>query len=187
MNWELATGYRLSTGMFCVNIIAGVKIPVGLDATVYCDCFEKGTIRMPPPQPELVYVELSGQVSLRWEEPQADQRGFYDWLAGCCEHGPMGELVSHRLGNFALIGILREMLAETPDRFPVLLTKVLYDGGHAGDYLVLDEVNNLAVEIDLLKNIHGRGKDGENLIRRFQQQISELVGAALSVRKPIAF
>ena len=99
----------------------------------------------------------------------------------------MGELVSHRPGNFALIGFLRELLADTPERFPVLLTKVLYDGGHAGDHLALDEVNHLAVEVELLKSVHSHQKDNENLIRHFEQQMLELVQAAQSVRKPIAF
>ena len=105
---------------------------MGLDATVYCDCFEKGRVRTLPPQPELVYIEPTGQLSLRWDAPHADQHAFYGWLADSCAHGPMGELVSHRLGNFALIGWLREILSKTPSHFPVLLTKVLYDAGHAG-------------------------------------------------------
>jgi len=87
---------------------------VGLDATVYCDCFEKGRIRMQPPQPEMVYIEPSGQLSLKWDEPGADQHRIYNWLAACCDHGPYGQLVSHRLGNVALIAFLRELLDEHP-------------------------------------------------------------------------
>jgi hypothetical protein len=166
--------------------MTGASFPVGLDATVYCDCFEKGKVRKPPPQPELVYVEPSGQVSLKWDASDADQDKFYDWLADSCEHGPLGELISRRLGNIALIGFLRELLAETPERFPILLAKVLYDGGHSGDYLTLDEVDYLATEIELLKGIHRSGTD-DSLIRHFELQMSELVEASRSVRKPIAF
>ena len=72
-------------------------------------------MRKPPPQPKLVYIEPSGQLSLKWDAPQADQHSFYDWLANACDHGPMGELVSHRPGNFALIGFLRELLADMPN------------------------------------------------------------------------
>jgi len=46
-------------------------------------------------------------------------------MKAACDHGPMGELVSHRLGNVALIGVLRERLSRRPDAFPVILTKVV--------------------------------------------------------------
>jgi hypothetical protein len=70
------------------------RIAMGLDATVYCDCWDTGKVRKPPPQPELVYVEASGQVSLKWDAPEADEQSFYNWLAEACDHGPMGELIS---------------------------------------------------------------------------------------------
>jgi hypothetical protein len=167
--------------------VTGATIAVGLDATVYCDCFEKGRVRTPPPQPALVYVEPSGQVALKWDEPQADQHSFYGWLAECCEHGPMGELVSHRLGNLTLIAFLRGLLAERPAQFPILVTKVICDGTHAGDHLTLDEVDRLAGEVELLKNVRGDARSEEELIRQFERQMSELVQAARHIRKPIAF
>jgi hypothetical protein len=73
----------------CVTIADGRQI-VGLDATVYCDCFETDRARRPPPQPELVYIDENGQVSLKWDAPGADQFAFYDWLNMACEHGPNG-------------------------------------------------------------------------------------------------
>ena len=51
---------------------------MGLDATVYCDCYEKGKARRPPPQPELVYLDENAQVCLRWDAPGADQNAFFD-------------------------------------------------------------------------------------------------------------
>jgi len=59
---------------------------MGLHAKVYCDCYEKALVRKQPPQPHLVYVDPSGQVSLKWDSPGADQHQFYDWLAQACEH-----------------------------------------------------------------------------------------------------
>jgi hypothetical protein len=49
---------------------------MGLDAVVYCDCYERGRVRGPPPQPESVYVDANGQVCLQWEAPGADQNAF---------------------------------------------------------------------------------------------------------------
>ncbi len=160
---------------------------MGLDATVYCDCYETGRARNPPPQPELVYVDDSGQVCLTWDAPDADQSAFYDWLNGACEHGPMGELVSHRLGNIARVGFLRSVLSDFPRQFPVLLTKVVYDGTHAGDSLSLADIDRLQSELECLRQLRVRGQSADVIIRDFERQMSELVGAALRVQKPIVF
>ena len=160
---------------------------MGLHAVVYCDCFERGKVRELPPQPELVYVEPSGQVSFKWDAPNADQHRFYDWLAKACDHGPMGELVFHRLGNISLIAFLREILSKTPERFPVLLAKVLYDGTHGGDYLGLEEVSAVAAEVAALRAVGDTQPHNEALIRGFERQMSELVEAAQRLAKPIAF
>ncbi len=160
---------------------------MGLNARVYCDCYEKGKLRKPPPQPELVYVEPSGERCLRWDSPEADQHAFYDWMREACEHGPLGELVSHRLGNAALVGFLRGLLSDAPDRFPVLLAKVVYEGAHSGDFLCPDDVERLLPEIDCLQGIHRDDQSEEDLIRGFERQMRELTAAALSVRKPIVF
>jgi hypothetical protein len=156
-------------------------------ATVYCDCYERGRVHKSPPQPEYVYVEPFGQVGFKWDAPNADQFQFYGWLAEACEHGPMGALVFHRLGNIALIGFLRERLAETHAHFPVLLTKVLYSGTHGGDYLTLDDVSALGAEIKLLKTIHGRKEGDEEPIREFERKMFELFEAAQRIGKPICF
>ena len=144
---------------------------MGLHAVVYCDCFERGKVRELPPQPELVYVEPSGQVSFKWDAPNADQHRFYDWLAKACDHGPMGELVFHRLGNISLM----------------LLAKVLYDGTHGGDYLGLEEVSAVAAEVAALRAVSDTQPHNEALIRGFERQMSELVEAAQRLAKPIAF
>jgi len=183
--WPGAARHRTASNVS--RSVAGAKIPVGLDATVYCDCYEKGRVRRPPPQPDLVYVDVTGRVELRYDAPGADQRAFCDWLAEACEHGPMGELVSHRLGNFALIGFLRELLARTPERFEVLLTKVLYNGGHAGDQLTPDDVSHVVGEIESLKSTRLTDEGHEELLRHFERQMSDLVAAAQRVCKPITF
>jgi len=108
-------------------------------------------------------------------------------MKAACDHGPMGELVSHRLGNVALIGVLRERLSRRPDAFPVILTKVVYDGTHCGDHLDLDQIGSLAAEIESLRTIHCEEESIEKLLRQLERQMFELVDAAKRVGKPIAF
>src|SRR5215471_14738045 len=103
---------------------------MGLNASVFCNCYEKASVRMPPPQPDLVYVDEHGQVCLKWNTPGADQFGFYAWLMDACEHGPHGELVSRRLGNAVLISRLRSIISKAGERCPILLTKVVCEGAH---------------------------------------------------------
>jgi hypothetical protein len=99
----------------------------------------------------------------------------------------MGHLVSHRLGNIALIGFLRTLLASDPTRFPILLTRVLYDGTHAGDFLSSADVELVSVEVKRLNEVHAVRESDEDLIRNFERQMRQLVQAAQSVGKPIAF
>jgi hypothetical protein len=159
---------------------------MGLDACVYCDCYEQGR-RTPPPQPKLVYVDACGQVSLHWDAPGADQFGFYTWLETSCPHGPLGWLVLHRIGNIALVGLLRSLLSRTPDTFPILLGKVVYDGTHAGDHLDVRTVEALQAEMSSLDALHCDSADEEEYLRAFERQMEELIAASLAVRKPIAF
>ena len=160
---------------------------MSLDATVYCDCYERGKVRTPPPQPELVLVDEDGGLGLNCDQPDADEDAFFKWRATACEHAPWGELVYHRLGNITLIGFLRELLATEPHRFPILLTKVLYNGVHSGDFLSSAEVGFLSIEVDRLKEVHAVEDSDEPFVRHFELQMRELVQAARSVGKPIAF
>ena len=141
---------------------------MGLDACVFCDCYEVGKVKARPPQPDLVYIDpATGQVSLRWEQPGADQRRFIDWLGSACEHGPEGQLVSHRLGNVALIGFLRGLFEGTPERFPTLLSKVVHNGIHAGDILSLTDVEDLAAEMLAVHAVHCSDASQEDILRNF--------------------
>jgi hypothetical protein len=160
---------------------------MSLDATVYCDCYEKGRVRRPPPQPELVYVDENGQVTLKWDAPGADQFAFYGWLKEACEHGPMGEMVSHRIGNIARVGFLRSTLSENPKEYPLLLARVVYNGIHSGDTLSSADVESLRPELERLREVHGKDAVEEEMIREFELQMQELTDAVLRLNKPIVF
>src|ERR1017187_8172013 len=154
---------------------------MGLNARVFCNCYETGKVETPPPQPDLVYVDpTSGEVLLRWDEEGADQHRFFEWLSTACERLPNGRLVYHRLGNIALICFLRELLQETPDRFPMLLSKVLYNGIHGGDMLTLSDVEQVAAEMSAVHTIHCSDDGDEALLREFEGQMLELIQGARS-------
>ncbi|MGD0938604.1 MAG: hypothetical protein ABR905_02745 [Terracidiphilus sp.] len=145
-------------------------------------------MKTPPPQPDLVYIDpTTGEVLLRWEEEGADQHRFFEWLSSACEHGPMGHLVSHRLGNIARVGFLRGLLQETPERFPTLLSKVVYNGIHGGDILTLPDVEHVATEMSAVSDLHCPDGSLEALLREFEDQMLELVRGARSVSRPIVF
>jgi hypothetical protein len=85
------------------------------------------------------------------------------------------------------IGFLRTLLSQNVEQFPVLLAKVVYNGIHSGDSLSLDDVESLRPEMDRLRAIHCDDQPGEDSIRQFERQISELIEAARQVGKPIVF
>lgn len=160
---------------------------MGLNAKVCCDCYEAGRVKVPPPQPELVYIDPeTGEVSLRWEEPGADMHRFYEWRESACEHRG-GNLVYHRLGNMGGIGFLRALFQETPEQFPTLLSKVVYNGIHGGDALCLSDVEGLSNELSAVRALYCADESDEAYLREFEAHLMELTQAAQKVRKPIVF
>lgn len=157
---------------------------MGLDATVYCNCFETGKIKEPPPESALVFVADDGSLDSKSEELDT-LLAFDQWLRSrACAHQD-GILVSHHIGNIALVGLLRAELKAAAKSFPILLERVLYSGVHAGDYLAFADVVNLRVEINNLPTLQHTAN--QTLIITFQHQMQELVAAALSTGKPISF
>lgn len=159
---------------------------MGLDAVVYCDCFEKGRLREPPPTGCLLAV--SGDGSLFCNSDDLDvQLAFDQWQSNrACEHED-GILVHHRIGNIALVAALRTQLEQEPHRFPFLLSKVLYSGTHCGDYISAQDATLLRPEIAALADVHCEEPDMQEFMRGFEAQMAELVEIALRVGKPISF
>ena len=161
---------------------------MSLDATVWCDCFEKGKLREPPPPGVLLRVEPSGFLTFNDAElPVETEIAMDQWRERrACKH-PGCRLLHHRLGNIALIALLRSELKHEADRYPIICGKVLYSGIHAGDYLPLDTIPGLQRELDQLRDFKCSGEEANKFMIAFHAQMCELVGAALSVSKPIDF
>jgi hypothetical protein len=161
---------------------------MSLDACVYCDCFEKGRLREPPPVGVALRLEPDGSLGREHDDGKLESDLAWDqWRERlACEH-PGGALLRHHLGNISLIGFLRSELQRAPFRFPILLTKVLYSGSHAGDYLTVERVPALQRELEDLANFRCNTREADGFMFEFRRQMSELVVASLSVSKPIVF
>ncbi len=159
---------------------------MGLDAHVYCDCFERGRLRTPPRTAWDVYVDEHGGCAPRTKDTD-EQIAFDRWRnSHACEHQD-GWLLHHRLGNIALIGLFRQLLNPHADRLPVVVHKIIYSGTHCGDRLDTADVEKLSMELTALATIHAPRRKDEAFLRDFEQQLRELVAASRSVGKPIVF
>ena len=59
---------------------------MGLDAFVFCDCFEKARLREQPPRPELVFVTENGSLDCKSDDPETLEE-FDIWILDrTCEH-----------------------------------------------------------------------------------------------------
>ncbi len=161
---------------------------MGLDACVYCDCYEKGKLREPPPVGVSLRVEADGSLGRERDEGTLEADLVWDrWVEElACEH-PGGALLQNYLGNISLVGLLRSELQRKASRFPILLTKGFYSGSHTGDYLTVEEVLALQRELDALADFRCSTREADASMSEFRSQMSELVAASLSVMKPIVF
>jgi hypothetical protein len=158
---------------------------MGLDATVYCNCFESGRLREPPPYPTLISIAPNG--SLDCQSDDLDTLLEFDqWLLNrACEHE--NGVLLHHIGNLAQVAFLRNEINREAEKFPVPLEKVLYNGTHAGDHLSLDEVSDLHGELDHLDKFVCSSENNKEHVALFRQQMKELAEAAVNIGKPISF
>ena len=158
---------------------------MGLDATVYCDCFERGRLQTPPLPQWNVYVDQSGGRLSRTGSLDEDL-AFDQWNVTACEH-EHGVLLHHYLGNMARVGLVRGALSGHADSFPIILGRIVYNGIHAGDLLSVEQVELLRPELAALARVRPSDEQQARCIRDFQEQLKELVAASLQLRKPISF
>jgi len=158
---------------------------MGLDATVYCNCFETGRLKEPPPCPS---VSISSDGSLECESEDLDTvLAFDQWLLNrACQH-PNGILLHHRIGNLAQVGFLREELQKEGERFPILLAKVLHNGTQAGNYLSLEDVRAAQPELERLGDFVCSHQEDQAEVDSFRRQMIELAEVALRKAKPVSF
>jgi hypothetical protein len=94
-------------------------------------------------------------------------------------------LVSKRLGNVAMIALLRDELRKLTDAeasFPIILTRVIYNGTHSGDEIAARDVPQLRRELELLSK-----KSAQDSVKQFVHAMNELCDASLQTENPIVF
>jgi len=157
---------------------------MGLNACVYCDCFQQGRLRVPAPV--RVTAASDGSVGPAVGSSVDEQKQFDDWRRSACEH-PGGVYLSRRLGNVDLIGGIRATLARTPDLYPVLLTRVVYSGSHSGDALSREFFDQLSTELDDLVRAQTRDARESDWLLSFAAEIRRVLTAGRRMKQPIVF
>jgi hypothetical protein len=158
---------------------------MGLDASVFCNCYEKNRVKCPPPHPELVYLYRDGALDCRSDDPKVVE-AFDRWRKKACRHEE-GYAAGEYLGNMWYIPWVREGLSRNFKRFPVLVYKVLYSGTHCGDWLTIRDVRKLEKELERLEAFHCGKEELDHGLQRLRRQLQKLVRVALKLGKPIAF
>ena len=162
---------------------------MSLNAVVYCDCIEKGRVTIPHPRPDLLFIDEKGAPDISSTDPlDIETHDRWESLRPC-RHEHFW-LIEHWLGNVSLIGAIRALLkrhSSDPAReYPVLWSKVIYDGSHSGDFLTTDSVQQLSDEVDRLLRIENHHADTAPL-EELLSKLEDLVRASRSVNKPISF
>ncbi len=170
---------------------------MGLDACVYCDCVEKGRLRTPPPRPDLLYIEADGSPEIRSDEIKLCI-AFDAWRDNSpCPHEQLC-LADYHLGNMSGIGRIRRIVRQVANQqiakepgaaFPLLWTRVVYSGIHAGDFLTPQETRELGDELIQLKahDLRQLTLEDRCFAENFLAALTELVEASKAVGKPISF
>lgn len=140
------------------------RMRVGLDATVY-----KSETRMRREFPGLA-LEHDPTTGEWWAEDAAG-------LKVCTE------ALDLRVGNIAMIGLLRELVGEEfGEGAAFIQTRVLYSGSHSGDVIKLSELEELEREAVLLVR---QSRSAE--VRAFADKMIQLIEAARQEGNPIVF
>ena len=155
---------------------------MGLNAYVHCNCIKER--RAPPhPFPELLVFDETGEPTLKSErEISLNSWSAHDeWYRNSCPHS--GYLIEKRLGNIALVAHVRGFLRDkSPNDFPLLLERVVYNGVHSGDWIAARDVPQLMSETRKLQ-----GLASDPLILEFTNDVMELADASIATGNPIVF
>lgn len=155
---------------------------MGLDAWVCCNCVKDGKA-LPHPFPEFLVFDETGEAMLKSErEISSEQWTTHDkWYRDSCSHS--GLLIEKHLGNIALVGHVRGFLEDnSPNDFPLLLERVVYNGEHSGDWIPVRDVPRLKNEVKKLQSL-----TSDPFILQFTNDLMELAKASVATGNPIVF
>jgi hypothetical protein len=158
---------------------------MSLDAFVRCTCIRDGKAK-PHPLPDRLTFDEAGEPTLTGDPSEDEWEAHDHWLGESCEHE--GYLVSEALGNITRVGNLRSFLrhlqGKPGPRFPMLLTKVLYDGTHTGDWISSEHAEKLLKEVNTVLHSSDILADSE---KEFFSSMKRLCEASITTGNPIMF
>ena len=158
---------------------------MSLDAFVRCTCIRDGKAKAHPLPDRLTFDE-AGKPTLTGDPSEDEWEAHDQWLGESCEHE--GYLVSEALGNITRVGNLRSFLrhlqGKPGPRFPMLLTKVLYDGTHTGDWISSEHAEKLLKEVNTVLHSSDILADSE---KEFFNNMKRLCEASMQTGNPIMF
>jgi hypothetical protein len=158
---------------------------MALDAFVYCDCFESNSLRCDPPAGLTLKPKPTGDLSCDASDEQ-EWSAFVLWKRSrACLHYEM-ILLRHRLGTVEQIDRLRVELEPQADCFPLLLQLVLYSGTHTCDWIPVQRLAELSIEISRLAPEKASSEVADAL-QLLKIRMAELIIAAQPTKKPICF
>jgi hypothetical protein len=156
-----------------------------LCAFVFCDCYEKGRLKRPPPNPEIVAVLPNGDLGYRSATP-AQHEAFVAWRAHACRH-PEGRVTGGKLGHALPIDVVRDAFSPHRRALPIFVGKILNSRPHTrSSHLSLKQVHKLKAELDRLKTLQFGDRKIAQELPYLRGQMKQLVRADLKFRKPIA-
>jgi hypothetical protein len=158
---------------------------MALDGFVRCTCIRDGKAK-PHPFPDRLTFDETGEPVLTGDPTEDEWEAHDRWAAESCEHG--GYLLSLFLGNITRVGHLRSFLrgleGKPGPRFPILLTKVLYDGTHTGDWIASDVAAGLLKEVEIVLHSRDILASGET---EFFENMKQLCEASIATGNPLMF
>jgi hypothetical protein len=156
-----------------------------LQAYVFCDCYERGRVKLPPPEPKIVGVLTNGDVACKQPTP-AQYQAFLEWRYLACHHRDgliIGGLLGHRLS----VEVMHKAMLPHRGTFPFFFRKVLGCKPKTRfSHLTLKQVEQLQIELVRMKKFHLSDRKHDNELRYYLGQMKQLVRAALKFQQPIA-
>jgi hypothetical protein len=163
---------------------------VRLQVFVFCDCYEQGRLKCPPPNPKLVKPLANGDLTIRAKATPEQHADFVAWRTNACRH-PEGVVFGGNLAFRLPLKQLHQALSPHRRAFPLLVGRILECKPCTGtSHLTLKQVGRLQAELARLKSFRfPEGKSSRVLdrnLRCLHRRVGELVRAAQKIAKPIA-
>jgi hypothetical protein len=159
---------------------------MALDGHVHCTCIRDGKAKPHPFAANRVTFDETGEPRLKGKPTDDELEALDDWYVESCEHN--GYLLSLFLGNITRVKNLRSFLralqGKPGPRFPILLTGVLYDGTHSGDFLPIKKSKPLLKEVETVLHSSDILTDSE---KEFFGNMKLLCEASIETGNPIMF